>query len=170
MEWKKERIRAYRKKLGLTQEQFASLLGTSQEIISGWETGRQNPCGMSQKFLTLLASKDIKKDIEKIKSKEQKESSLSGDTIRAFREKISLSQSEFASRLGRDDSTVSYWESKKMNPSKKSLQALKKLAEKSSISLEELNEPKGKENKGSTDNCNAKEASSEGFSVQSTHM
>jgi DNA-binding transcriptional regulator YiaG len=138
MEWNKERIRAYRKKLGLTQDQFASLLGTSQKIISDWETGKQTPCGMSQKFLTLLVSKDIKKDIEEIKSKEQKESPLSGDAIRAFREKLSLSQTEFAEKLGRDHSTVSYWESKEISPSKRSRKALKELAEKFSIDLSKL--------------------------------
>ena len=139
MEWNKEEIREFRKKLSLTQYQFAELLGTSQDIISNWETGKRNPSGPSQKALSLIAGvADVERDIEKIKSKEQKESPLSGDAIRAFREKLSLSQTEFAEKLGRDHSTVSYWESKEISPSKRSRKALKELAEKFSIDLSKL--------------------------------
>ena len=138
MEWDKDKIRAFRKRLSLTQYQFAELLGTSRVLISNWETGKQSPCGMSQKFLTLLAFKDISRDIEEIKSKEQEFGEISGEKILALREKLSLSQTEFASRLGRNHSTISYWESREISPSKKSLQALRELALREGISLEEL--------------------------------
>lgn len=165
MKWDKEKIRAFRKKLGLTQPQFAKLLNTSDVLISYWETGKRKPSGISQQALTFLAEKkDLERSIEKIKEKKQKEDRISGDTIKAFREKLSFSQTEFAERLGRNHSTVSYWESKEINPSKKSLQALKELAEKSSIDLEELvkvkedtqnDESAGKPSIGSSDDSNA---------------
>lgn len=143
MEWNKDTIRAFRKKeLGLTQYQIAEVMGTSRVLISNWETGKQNPCGMSQKFLTLLVTKDIEGEIEKVKSKKQKgkESEIFPDTIRAFREKLGLSQTEFAERLGRDNSTVSKWESGQKSPGKKSILLLKKLASEEGIDLSELRE------------------------------
>jgi len=57
MEWDIPKIKALRKKLNLNQTQLAELLGTSRVLISYWETGRRNPCGISQKLLTFLAEK-----------------------------------------------------------------------------------------------------------------
>ena len=156
MEWDKDKIRAFRKRLSLTQYQFAELLGTSRVLISNWETGKQSPCGMSQKFLTLLAVKDIKRDIEEIKSKEQEFGEISGEKILAFREKLSLSQTEFAERLGRNHSTVSYWERGEKSPGKKSQSWIRKLAKEEGIKLQEL----GKETESSlTSNCDTNTSS-----------
>jgi DNA-binding transcriptional regulator YiaG len=33
-------------------------MGTSRELISYWETGQRNPCGMSKKFLSIIAEKE----------------------------------------------------------------------------------------------------------------
>jgi transcriptional regulator with XRE-family HTH domain len=41
----KDRIKLVRKKAGLTQEQFAKKIGTVQNTITGYETGRRNPSG-----------------------------------------------------------------------------------------------------------------------------
>lgn len=41
----KDRIKLVRKKAGLTQEQFAQKIGTVQNTITGYETGRRNPSG-----------------------------------------------------------------------------------------------------------------------------
>lgn len=136
MEWDKEKILAFRKKkLGLTQYKFAEVMGTSQKIISEWETGKQKPCGMSQKFLTLLASIDIKRNIREFLSLEQKESGISSEEILALREKLDFSQTEFAEKLGRNHSTISYWESGKKSPGKESLRRIKKLAKEEGIEL-----------------------------------
>jgi DNA-binding transcriptional regulator YiaG len=138
MEWDKDKIRAFRKRLSLTQYQFAELLGTSQDIISGWETGKQSPCGISQKFLTLLVSKDIKKDIEEIKSNTEKEKRLSPEKLLAFRKELGFSQAQFARKIGRDASTISYWERGEKSPGKKSQSFLRKLAKEERIELQEL--------------------------------
>ncbi len=39
----KERIRKIRKELDLTQQEFASKIGTSQNVLANYETGRRNP-------------------------------------------------------------------------------------------------------------------------------
>jgi DNA-binding transcriptional regulator YiaG len=137
MEWDKEKIKAFRNKLELTQPQFAELLGTSQVLISYWETGKRNPAPMSQKFLGLIAENI---SVEEIKEKKQKEQKYNKDTIKAFREKLGLNKTQFASLLSLDTSTVSFWESGAKNPSKKSQKALKSLAEKKGVDLESLAE------------------------------
>lgn len=40
-----ERIKLIRKNAGLTQEKFAKVLGTVQNTITGYETGKRNPSG-----------------------------------------------------------------------------------------------------------------------------
>ena len=55
--WDTSKIRALRTKLNLTQKQFAEIMGTSQILISYWETGKRNPGSISQKCLTFLAEK-----------------------------------------------------------------------------------------------------------------
>lgn len=135
MEWDKEKIKALRKKLELTQPQLAELLGTSQVLISYWETGRGNPSSISQKFLGLIAEKI---SVEEVKEKIKKEQKYKKDTIKAFREKLGLNKTQFASLLSLDTSTVSYWESGEKNPGPKSQKALKSLAEKKGVDLEYL--------------------------------
>lgn len=39
----KDRIRKIRKELDLTQQEFAGKIGTSQNVLANYETGRRNP-------------------------------------------------------------------------------------------------------------------------------
>jgi DNA-binding transcriptional regulator YiaG len=55
--WKAGRIRALRGHMGLTQQQMAAELGTRQQTISEWETGRYEPRGASARLLTLIAER-----------------------------------------------------------------------------------------------------------------
>ena len=135
MKWDEEKIRALRNKLELTQPQFAELLGTSRESISYWETGKRNPSSISQNFLSLIAEKI---SVEEVKEKIKKEQKYNKDTIKAFREKLGLNKTQFASLLSLDTSTVSYWESGEKNPGPKSQKALASLEEKKGVDLEYL--------------------------------
>jgi putative transcriptional regulator len=58
VEWNKDTIKKLRKRLGLTQSQFAELLGTAQELISQWENEKRFPSGVSRRLLTLVAEKE----------------------------------------------------------------------------------------------------------------
>jgi len=58
MEWDEELIKRFRKKLKLSQKQFADLIDAPQPLISQWETGKRNPSRISQKALTFLAEKE----------------------------------------------------------------------------------------------------------------
>lgn len=55
--WDAQRVRALRKRLGLTQSQLAEELGTRQATVSEWENGLYQPRGASARLLTLLAER-----------------------------------------------------------------------------------------------------------------
>ena len=56
-EWNKERVRALRKHLSLTQDQMAKELGTRQQTISEWERGLYRPRGASRTVLGIVAER-----------------------------------------------------------------------------------------------------------------
>ena len=47
-------VRAVRKKLGLTQEQFAVLLGVSTSGLRKWEQGKRQPTGAARTILSVM--------------------------------------------------------------------------------------------------------------------
>lgn len=56
-EWDAERVRALRQHLGLSQDELAEELGTRQQTVSEWETGRYQPRGASVRILTIVAER-----------------------------------------------------------------------------------------------------------------
>lgn len=55
--WDARKVRSLRKHMGLSQEELAGELGTRQQTISEWETGRYRPRGVSAKLLTIVAER-----------------------------------------------------------------------------------------------------------------
>lgn len=55
--WDRQRIKALRRHLGLSQDELALELGMRQQTVSEWETGRYEPRGGSAKLLTLIAER-----------------------------------------------------------------------------------------------------------------
>lgn len=55
--WDKQRIRALRQHLGLTQSCMASELGTRQQTISEWEIGMYEPRGTAVTLLNIVAER-----------------------------------------------------------------------------------------------------------------
>jgi len=55
--WDAERIRALREHLGLSQDGLAEELGTRQQTVSEWETGRYRPRGASSTLLSIVAER-----------------------------------------------------------------------------------------------------------------
>ena len=45
-----------RKKTGLSQSQFASLMGVSVRTLQGWEQGRKQPSGAARTLLAIASS------------------------------------------------------------------------------------------------------------------
>ena len=55
--WSAAEVRALRKRLGLSQQQLADVLGVRQATVSEWETGVYQPRGASARLLTLIAER-----------------------------------------------------------------------------------------------------------------
>jgi DNA-binding transcriptional regulator YiaG len=53
-----EQIRSIRKRMGMTQEEFAERLGTYQEVISRWERGRARAGQFAVRAIVELARSD----------------------------------------------------------------------------------------------------------------
>lgn len=70
MQWGKMEIYQLRKKLGMTQTDFATFVGTRQATISDWESGTKDPSPMARRLLTLLAEK-IERDEQEARSKKR---------------------------------------------------------------------------------------------------
>jgi DNA-binding transcriptional regulator YiaG len=56
-QWNKERVRALRQHLHLTQARLAEELGTRQQTISEWENGMYRPRGASATLLSIIAER-----------------------------------------------------------------------------------------------------------------
>lgn len=55
--WDAESVRALRRYLGLSQDALADELGTRQQTVSEWETGRYQPRGASARLLSIVAER-----------------------------------------------------------------------------------------------------------------
>lgn len=55
--WDADSIAALRRYLGLSQDKLADELGTRQQTVSEWETGRYRPRGTSARMLSIIAER-----------------------------------------------------------------------------------------------------------------
>lgn len=55
--FKKTEIKQIRYKLGLSQRNFAMVLGISSKTVEAWESGKNAPQGIARRFLQLLDTK-----------------------------------------------------------------------------------------------------------------
>jgi len=55
--WDSGRVRALRRHMKLSQEELAAQLGTRQQTVSEWETGRYRPRGASATLLAIIAER-----------------------------------------------------------------------------------------------------------------
>jgi DNA-binding transcriptional regulator YiaG len=53
--WSADEVRALRRHLGLTQEDFSERLGMRQQTVSEWEVGKHRPRGASVTLLNVIA-------------------------------------------------------------------------------------------------------------------
>ena len=51
-----QRIKAVRAQLGMTQRQFAKLVGVRQPTLATWETDSKTPSEMAQRFIDLIGT------------------------------------------------------------------------------------------------------------------
>lgn len=53
--WSAEDVSGLRYRLGVSQQEFARLLGVRQQTVSDWETGLHAPRGASRRVLSIAA-------------------------------------------------------------------------------------------------------------------
>lgn len=56
-QWNKEKVKALRQHLKLTQARLAEELGTRQQTISDWEKGLHTPRGAATRLLDIVAER-----------------------------------------------------------------------------------------------------------------
>ena len=56
-EFSQDEIRAIRRGLGKTQQEFADMLGLSKRTIEDWEGGRRKPSGSAKTLLRQMADR-----------------------------------------------------------------------------------------------------------------
>ncbi|MFQ6033044.1 MAG: helix-turn-helix domain-containing protein, partial [Candidatus Zixiibacteriota bacterium] len=106
-EWTPDRIRNIREVLKLSQAEFAEKLGTSKRTVARWESGRAVPSISLQLKLEELAKDAIGFEVPY----------YTPDEIRDIREKLFLTQEEFAQIIGATQWDISRWESGERIPS-----------------------------------------------------
>ena len=57
VQWEAQRVRALRRHMGRTQQQWARELGVRQQTISEWERGVYRPRGASANLLHIVAER-----------------------------------------------------------------------------------------------------------------
>ena len=107
-----------RRRLGLTQKDFADKLKVSQAAISVWEKGRSEPRPRTKKLLLKTLVK-ISKDIS-----EETENENLAKWIAGHRRMHGMTQKELAKALRTSHSTISLWENGKVQPSPQTLNKL----------------------------------------------
>ena len=55
--WDAPAVRALRRHMKLSQDEMAARLGTRQQTVSEWETGRYRPRGASATLLSMIAER-----------------------------------------------------------------------------------------------------------------
>jgi DNA-binding transcriptional regulator YiaG len=55
--WDAAAVRALRRHMSLSQDELAAALGTRQQTVSEWETGRYRPRGASATLLSMIAER-----------------------------------------------------------------------------------------------------------------
>lgn len=53
-QYKKDAVKNIRVNLGLTQRNFANVMGVSSKTVEAWEAGKNSPSGSSSRILQLL--------------------------------------------------------------------------------------------------------------------
>jgi DNA-binding transcriptional regulator YiaG len=85
--WDAAAVMALRRHMKLSQDELAAALGTRQQTVSEWETGRYRPRGASATLLTIIAERaDFRYEASKGKGEIGKEDGGRGEEEGAIRE------------------------------------------------------------------------------------
>ena len=106
-------IRAKRKEKGISQREFAEKLGTSQNAIHNWETGKRQP-----KFARLVTIATVLEEPVHTFCPEltSNQAITIGKRIKRLRKEKEITQKELAKKTGIAEITIRQYEAGKYNP------------------------------------------------------
>jgi len=126
----KRTLKSIRKNFELDQEQLAYLLDVSPGTISQWERGETKPRSNNKARIVTLREMD-KSQVDDILGRENDGPKWQGDSLKALREKMDLTQAEMADLLDVSPNTVSGWEAGRTTPSGGNIKRIEELADNS---------------------------------------
>lgn len=116
-----ERLKELRKQSGLTQQQLADIVGTTQQNIAFWETGRQRP---KQPSLIKLANYfNVSIDYLLVgKAQAEEKSSVFPERLKQLRVEAKLTQQQMAEAFNIKQPTYAQWETGRTKPKGETLE------------------------------------------------
>jgi len=116
-----ERLKELRKQSGLTQQQLADIVGTTQQNIAFWETGRQRP---KQPSLIKLANYfNVSIDYLLVgKAQAEEKLSVFPERLKQLRVEAKLTQQQMAEAFNIKQPTYAQWETGRTKPKGETLE------------------------------------------------
>lgn len=99
------KIRAFRRKCRITQEEFAELIGSTRATVCHWEKEKNEP----KIKVVLERIEKVLKEGDPFVAKGERRKSFGG-VLRRFRKKHRLTQRQLAEKLGVKEDTEGKWE------------------------------------------------------------
>jgi DNA-binding transcriptional regulator YiaG len=127
---KPAQIKRLRRKLGLTQADFARLLDVSGAAVTAWETGKTSPSRENR--IALAALRGQSREADRKLGRHAAAGRLGGESgadvspadVKAIRAALGLSQKELAAKLGVSTNSVSNWETGRSRPRRSTVRKL----------------------------------------------
>ncbi len=127
-------VKRLRRRLGLTQNALAELIGVSAAAVTSWETGKTIPSRDNRRALAELSEKplsEVEEELTRSGIMLPHEEAMSPEEIRQIRTAAGLSQRELAKEIGVSVNSVSNWETGRTAPRRASVKELLRLREQS---------------------------------------
>lgn len=102
-----DRIKLLRESLHLTQEEFAELIGASNQLVSQWETGKQGPTLCWERILQFM--EDCPSGAETFR-RFSGDTEIGWDRVQALLRKLGWDVRELAEFVGTYPTAIGYWE------------------------------------------------------------
>ncbi len=115
-----EAIRIIRVRKGWSQEQFAFVLGVTFSTVNRWENGHASPSKAAVARILEIREMSAEDALAVAQARfegQTRAEVLSGEEVRTLRERLGLTQEEFAHALHVTVSTINRWENGHADPS-----------------------------------------------------
>jgi transcriptional regulator with XRE-family HTH domain len=134
-EWNGQTLKKKRKERGMTQAELADALDVASNTISGWESDRMAPSAKNMQKLREILEKAPEEVEEETGAAARRE--FDGERLTEMKKKFDINQGELAELLGVAGGTIWSWETGNSTPSKKNMQKIREVEQKSKKAVQE---------------------------------